>query len=38
VEKAVISALQNGVRTPDAGGHATTQEFTQAVLSGLAQR
>jgi isopropylmalate/isohomocitrate dehydrogenase-like protein len=35
IERAVIAALRNGVRTRDAGGKATTDEFTLAVISEL---
>jgi isocitrate/isopropylmalate dehydrogenase len=35
VIKAIRSVLGSGVRTPDAGGRATTGEFTQAVLACL---
>ena len=34
VEKAMVAALRE-VRTPDIGGHATTQELTEAVLRHL---
>ena len=35
IGNAVIAALRNGVRTPDAGGKATTGEYTQAVIAEL---
>jgi 3-isopropylmalate dehydrogenase len=35
VESAVERALQNGLRTPDLGGEAGTEEATQAVLGQL---
>ena len=37
VEKAMVAALRE-VRTPDIGGHATTAEFTDAVLRNLSGR
>ncbi|HEY3419197.1 MAG TPA: isocitrate/isopropylmalate dehydrogenase family protein [Methanomassiliicoccales archaeon] len=37
VDAAVVSALRKGVRTPDAGGSATTDEFTETVLAALEQ-
>ncbi|MGD0817454.1 MAG: isocitrate/isopropylmalate dehydrogenase family protein [Methanomassiliicoccales archaeon] len=35
IKNAVISTLRSGVRTPDAGGKATTWDYTQAVLAKL---
>ena len=35
IKGAVVSALKKGVRTPDAGGNATTWDFTQAVIAEL---
>jgi 3-isopropylmalate dehydrogenase len=35
LESAVDRALENGLRTPDLGGEATTEEAVQAVLSNL---
>jgi isopropylmalate/isohomocitrate dehydrogenase-like protein len=37
VNDAVTSVLRKGVRTPDAGGKATTEEFTSAVLAEIEQ-
>lgn len=36
INDALISALSSGVRTPDAGGNATTGDFTQAVIGEIA--
>ena len=33
VYEAVLEATATGVRTPDLGGHATTSEFTDEVVS-----
>ncbi|MFL5894362.1 MAG: 3-isopropylmalate dehydrogenase, partial [Thermoleophilaceae bacterium] len=35
LESAIDRALENGLRTPDLGGEATTEEATSAVLSNL---
>ena len=35
IKGAVIAALRDGVRTPDAGGKASTQEYTRAVMARL---
>jgi 3-isopropylmalate dehydrogenase len=35
VESAVDRALGDGLRTPDLGGDATTEEATRAVLANL---
>jgi 3-isopropylmalate dehydrogenase len=35
IESAVDRALEAGLRTPDLGGEATTEEATRAVLSNL---
>ncbi len=35
VEKAVYRAIEGGIRTPDLGGTASTQDMTNAVLGGL---
>jgi 3-isopropylmalate dehydrogenase len=35
IESAIDTALEAGLRTPDLGGHATTEDATQAVLSYL---
>jgi isocitrate/isopropylmalate dehydrogenase len=35
IKEAVVAALKNGVRTPDAGGSATTGEYTRAVIDHL---
>jgi 3-isopropylmalate dehydrogenase len=35
LESAVDRALENGLRTPDLGGEATTEEAIRAVLSNL---
>jgi 3-isopropylmalate dehydrogenase len=35
VDRAVDAALESGLRTPDLGGSATTDEVTEAVLAGL---
>jgi 3-isopropylmalate dehydrogenase len=35
VESAIDRALENGLRTPDLGGNATTEDATKAVLSHL---
>jgi 3-isopropylmalate dehydrogenase len=35
IESAVDRALEAGLRTPDLGGEATTEEATLAVLSNL---
>ena len=32
VYEAVLEAVANGVSTPDLGGHASTTEFTDAVI------
>jgi isopropylmalate/isohomocitrate dehydrogenase-like protein len=37
VERAIISTLKGGVRTPDAGGSSTNWDYTQAVLAELAR-
>ena len=33
IEDAVIDTLRSGIKTPDIGGNATTEEFTNAVIS-----
>jgi 3-isopropylmalate dehydrogenase len=35
IESAIDRALENGLRTPDLGGNATTEDATKAVLSHL---
>jgi 3-isopropylmalate dehydrogenase len=35
IESAIDRALDHGLRTPDLGGHATTEEATRAVLNYL---
>jgi len=35
LESAIDCTLENGLRTPDLGGDATTEEALQAVLSNL---
>jgi 3-isopropylmalate dehydrogenase len=35
VESAIDRALENGLRTSDLGGQATTEEAVQAILSNL---
>ncbi len=35
VEEAVDLVLEKGPRTPDLGGNATTEAFTQAVVAAL---
>ncbi|MHC1580679.1 MAG: isocitrate/isopropylmalate family dehydrogenase, partial [Methanopyraceae archaeon] len=35
IERAVEATLRDGVRTPDLGGRASTEEVTEAVLSRL---
>jgi 3-isopropylmalate dehydrogenase len=35
VESAIDRALEDGLRTPDLGGHATTEDATAAVLANL---
>jgi isocitrate/isopropylmalate dehydrogenase len=35
IESALDRALRDGLRTPDLGGEATTEEATRAVLSNL---
>jgi len=35
VERAVDLVLEKGPRTPDLGGDATTETFTQAVIEAL---
>jgi 3-isopropylmalate dehydrogenase len=35
IESAIDTALETGLRTPDLGGHATTEDATKAVLSHL---
>jgi isopropylmalate/isohomocitrate dehydrogenase-like protein len=35
IHQAIITTLRNGVRTPDAGGRATTFDYTQAVIAEL---
>ena len=35
IRRAVDVALRSGVRTPDLGGHSTTQEMTDAVVGSL---
>jgi 3-isopropylmalate dehydrogenase len=35
VESAIDRALESGLRTPDLGGDATTEDATKAVLSHL---
>jgi 3-isopropylmalate dehydrogenase len=35
LESAIDRALEEGLRTPDLGGEATTEEAVQAVLSNL---
>ena len=35
IESAVDKALEGGLRTPDLGGDATTEEATKAVLANL---
>jgi 3-isopropylmalate dehydrogenase len=35
LESAIDRALEEGLRTPDLGGQATTEEATRAVLSNL---
>jgi 3-isopropylmalate dehydrogenase len=35
IESAIDTALEAGLRTPDLGGHATTEDATKAVLSYL---
>src|SRR5439155_18956093 len=35
LESAIDRALEGGLRTPDLGGEATTEEAVQAVLSNL---
>jgi len=38
IEEAVDEVLAEGPRTPDLGGNATTEEFTQAVIAALKAR
>jgi isocitrate/isopropylmalate dehydrogenase len=33
IREAIMEAVHDGVRTPDIGGHATTSEFTDAIIS-----
>jgi 3-isopropylmalate dehydrogenase len=35
IESAIDQALEAGLRTPDLGGNATTEDATKAVLSYL---
>ena len=35
IEEAVSKALQEGVRTPDLGGKATTEQMTSAIIKNL---
>jgi 3-isopropylmalate dehydrogenase len=35
IESAIDRALEEGLRTPDLGGDASTEDATQAVLSHL---
>jgi 3-isopropylmalate dehydrogenase len=35
IESAIDRALEEGIRTPDLGGHSTTEDATKAVLSHL---
>jgi isocitrate/isopropylmalate dehydrogenase len=35
---AVLGALEDGVRTPDLGGHASTTQFTDAVIERVRER
>jgi 3-isopropylmalate dehydrogenase len=35
IESAIDSALETGLRTPDLGGNASTEDATEAVLSNL---
>jgi 3-isopropylmalate dehydrogenase len=35
LESAIDRALEEGLRTPDLGGEATTEDAVQAVLSNL---
>ena len=35
VESAIDRALEQGIRTPDLGGDATTEDATRAVLANL---
>jgi isopropylmalate/isohomocitrate dehydrogenase-like protein len=35
INDSVVLALRKGVRTPDAGGNASTKEFTRAVIDAL---
>ena len=37
IDSAIIATLKSGVRTPDAGGAATTWDYTQSVLAELAR-
>jgi isopropylmalate/isohomocitrate dehydrogenase-like protein len=37
IDRAIISTLRGRVRTPDAGGRATTGDYTRAVLAELAR-
>ncbi len=37
IERAVDIALEQGPRTPDLGGHATTEEFADAVIRALVE-
>jgi isocitrate/isopropylmalate dehydrogenase len=37
INNAVITTLRSGVRTPDAGGRATTWDYTQAVIADMAR-
>lgn len=33
IREAIMEAVHDGVRTPDIGGHATTSEFTDAIIA-----
>jgi 3-isopropylmalate dehydrogenase len=35
IESAIDKALETGLRTPDLGGNASTEDATEAVLSNL---
>jgi isocitrate/isopropylmalate dehydrogenase len=38
IHEAAIAAIQDGVATADLGGHATTTEFTDAVIDRMRTR